>query len=698
MAKVWFRKIMLNKSIFIVVLTAAILEIAVCNYRTWQMKGWKPYDMMEDNSFQLKDGQHYDLSQDSIIAPFRKDDWCDVTAFEREDGMRVENLYLLCRYLDSDGQPVGESYVKVYIKIRDDGNELSYQLPDRTIASEIERTQYNRLNPSGRLKGLELTFSRPQPDIGAVEILECQFNCPLPLQLSAVRFLFLLFFILLLYYLRPGSPIYQIKFEDCFHGKKAAVILVMAFCMVFSFFFANVNPQYSIENYRVQYHDLAEALLDGHVYLKEEPSEELKGMRNPYDTRLRDMTVEQWNLDWAYFNGKYYVYFGIVPVLINFLPYYVLTGRHLPVPVSVSFFGFFYILGCFVFLWSLFKRFFGKAPFVYYLYSSSMLLFCSGMFYAFRGPAFYGLPILAAAAFSIWGLWFWQSAAADKDGSVAKVMIGSFCIALTAGCRPQFLIVSTVALLIFKDFIFDKKYLFSKKGYKFLAALMCPAAVVAVGIMFYNFIRFGSVLDFGANYNLTSNDMTQRGWHLDRTVLGFFTYLFEPSKFSAVFPFVLDSVMPGESQIPYTNYMGITIFEGNFGGIVFNHPILFLPFMVLPVRKYCKKYVYRLSVFFTCSTMVILFMDTQMAGLVGRYLMDFGWMFCLAAIFMMASVEENSSDRTLKLFVRIGVLVSIFWGFLYEFLLAFNIHTNSALQEFCPDFYYKVQSAVEFWL
>lgn len=697
MTKVWFRRIIHHKSIFFIVLTAVILEVAVCNYRTWQMKDWKPYDMIENNSFQLKDGQHYDLSQSAIIAPFRKDGWCDVTAFDRRDGMRAENLYLLCRYLDSNGRPLEESYVEVSIKIRDDGNELSYQLPDRTIVSKIERTQYNRLNPSGSLKGLELAFSRTQPDIGAVEILECQFNCPVPLQLSAVRFLFLLLFILLLYYLRPGSPVYLIKFEDCFRWKKTAVILVMAFCMVFSAFFANVNPQYSIENYRVQYHELTEALLDGHVYLNEEPSEELKAMGNPYDTHLRDMTVERWNLDWAYYNGKYYVYFGIVPVLVNFLPYYVLTGRHLPVPVSVSFFGFFYILGCFVFLWSLFKRFFGKAPFVYYFYSSSMLLFCSGMFYAFRGPAFYGLPILAAAAFSIWGLWFWQSAA-DQNGSVIRVMFGSFCIALTAGCRPQFLIVSVSALLLFKDFIFDKKYLFSKKGYKFFAALICPAAIIAAGIMFYNFIRFGSVFDFGANYNLTTNDMTQRGWHVDRTMLGFFTYLFEPAKLSAVFPFILDSVVPGESRIAYTNYMGITIFEGNFGGIVFNHPILILPFIMLLIRKYCKKRVYMLSTFFTCSAVVILFMNTQMAGLVGRYLMDFGWMLCLAAILLMSSVEENSCDRTLKIFMRTGVLVSIFWGFLYEFLLAFNIHTNSVMREFCPDFYYKVQSAVEFWL
>lgn len=30
--------------------------------------------------------------------------------------------------------------------------------------------------------------------------------------------------------------------------------------------------------------------------------------------------------------------------------------------------------------------------------------------------------------------------------------------------------------------------------------------------MWYNAARFGSPFDFGANYNLTSNDMTRRGF------------------------------------------------------------------------------------------------------------------------------------------------------------------------------------------
>ena len=56
--------------------------------------------------------------------------------------------------------------------------------------------------------------------------------------------------------------------------------------------------------------------------------------------------------------------------------------------------------------------------------------------------------------------------------------------------------------------------------------------------MYYNAIRFGSPFDFGATYNLTSNDMTRRGFVLERIPLGIFEYVFQPITVSGAFPFM----------------------------------------------------------------------------------------------------------------------------------------------------------------
>lgn len=190
-------------------LIAFFIEIGICNFRTWESISWNPSDLIAMDAFLLKDGQYTSFSDNtSVIAPFREDGWCDVTAYS--GNMHVKNVYLLCRYLDSSNQPIDNSFVTVYMKIRDEGNELGYQAPDRVIVPEITRTQYNRLNPNGNLKGLELTFLKPDyKDVCAVEIQKCVFNKTVPLHISGIRFIILSSLILCVFYLRPGSSIWS---------------------------------------------------------------------------------------------------------------------------------------------------------------------------------------------------------------------------------------------------------------------------------------------------------------------------------------------------------------------------------------------------------------------------------------------------------------------------------------------------------
>ena len=59
-----------------------------------------------------------------------------------------------------------------------------------------------------------------------------------------------------------------------------------------------------------------------------------KDMEDPYDKGARDElqkeTGEPYLFDVAYHDGHYYVYFGVVPVLVFYLPFYLLTGVEFP--------------------------------------------------------------------------------------------------------------------------------------------------------------------------------------------------------------------------------------------------------------------------------------------------------------------------------------------------------------------------------
>lgn len=86
--------------------------------------------------------------------------------------------------------------------------------------------------------------------------------------------------------------------------------------------------------HHAQYQELAEALSEGKVSVGD-AEEALLAMKNPYDTIALQAAGIGYRADYAYYNGKYYVYFGIVPVLLLYLPYYLLTGGALQNYVAV---------------------------------------------------------------------------------------------------------------------------------------------------------------------------------------------------------------------------------------------------------------------------------------------------------------------------------------------------------------------------
>lgn len=83
-----------------------------------------------------------------------------------------------------------------------------------------------------------------------------------------------------------------------------------------------------------QYARLANALLHGHTYLNLPVSPGLKALKNPYSLSARLAIGKQGQFsfwDHAFYHGKYYCYYGIIPALIFFVPYQFLTGHYMTV-------------------------------------------------------------------------------------------------------------------------------------------------------------------------------------------------------------------------------------------------------------------------------------------------------------------------------------------------------------------------------
>ena len=208
--------------------------------------------------------------------------------------------------------------------------------------------------------------------------------------------------------------------------------------------------------------------------------------------------------------------------------------------------------------------------------------------------------------------------------------------------------------------------------------------------MYYNFIRFGSPFDFGSAYNLTTNDVTRRGFSIGRTGLGIFTYLFQTPSFNATFPFI-------ESVSIETNYIGKTIYENCFGGLITSLPLLWFGFALPKVKKVLKeKKLLSLTIVLFVVGLALVIADTQAGGLLQRYYSDFGYIFFLGAILVIYSLFEKSANTELSNTLKSLVFISAFLSIFYTISLAFSI-SDVTIDTENPTFFGTVRHLVEFW-
>lgn len=442
--------------------------------------------------------------------------------------------------------------------------------------------------------------------------------------------------------------------------------------------------------HHAQYQELAEALSEGKVSVGD-AEEALLAMKNPYDTIALQAAGIGYRADYAYHNGKYYVYFGIVPVLLLYLPYYLLTGGALQNYVAVFVFFAGFIIAAAGFVYELMKRYFKEQPFYLWAVGTGMLVGSYSMFYLLIRPDLYHVPIVASAMFATGGLWLYLAGLNRPKKAVGLYAFGSFCMALTAGCRPQFILFAALAVVLFWERVFVKRELFSKKGWRQTAALVVPYVLIAAGLMAYNALRFGSPFDFGASYSMTSNDMTHRGMNLERILYGIWYFLFEPMQLEGKFPYL-------QSASIATDYLGKLVTESWFGGIFACSMLTWGIFLLGRLKK--NGVLSKELTWFCCvslaAALVIGCVDANGAGILIRYGCDVSFGIFLAAV--VAVLGAAKAARQKKVYgLYVGWLkAAIFFQAAVLFLILVNKDGSINLQTGNPALYETIRAALRF--
>ena len=703
----------LAKSILAILAVALLLETFLFNLNFFTSAGYNSISLNDKLNLQETTDEQYKLTAVNHTLEFSN------------LNTEVHNIWLNFDYR----QPAQELTVK--IQFTDDAHhtyfdstEYTVGVPDVAVSTLSDQSEYINLNTTGLVDNLRIEVTGENVSY-PIKLSDIVLNAHHPFDFNAGRFLATAGILLLAFAFRPRSAIYRIHIVDEPRKSKAAIIatVVIEVWLMATFLFMGSNlvgvatqgynsgswDGHSIVNtFEVggdnaqQYAELAKAMAHGQLYLEEEPPQWLQDMADPYDKGARDEaqkeTGEPYLFDVAYHDGHYYVYFGVVPAVLFYLPFYLLTGANFPTAIGVLIACVAFVLGCSALLDRFARYHFKRVSLGLYLLLQIPLVTCCGILYLLKFPTFYSLPIMLGLAFSVWGLYFWmrgRASAARSAGPEKWYLAGSLCMALVVGCRPQLVVLSLLAFPLFWRAYITERRLFSPRGAREFACLVAPYAVVAAGLMGYNYARFGSLTDFGANYNLTVNDMTKRGWNLGRLAPALFAYFLQPPCVTGVFPYV--------QPAPFdTTYMGQTIKEVTFGGILACLPVLWvLPFakriLTLRMRQRSTRTIMGVIVVLLASGVIVALLDAQMAGILQRYFADFSFMFLAAVVLLAFIVNENLPPGSMaqNLLMKV-LLVLVAVSVLYSVLVCFVPETGW-YSDVYPWAYQDVIETAQFW-
>lgn len=466
-------------------------------------------------------------------------------------------------------------------------------------------------------------------------------------------------------------------------GIAAACMMVLAVCISFvDCRYLGITPEgwtvdgsvpvwYS-EDAEPEYDELADALLNGSFTLRETPPEWLSQMDDPYDPDARDamqeQTGERYRWDAAYFDGQYYVYFGVVPCLIFFVPYHLITGG-MPLPTGIPvLIGVLFYIAAFasILVFSARERY-PRARIGTMVWALIGGLSVSGLLYALVSASLYQIPVTTALAFAAWGFYFWLRAhCEDRTGFY---LAGAVCVALIIGCRPLLACIAVFGLFPLATLL---KRPTTRGKAQALCALIVPFVIVCAAIGWYNFARFGSPLDFGSSYNLTAVNVRNHGFDLIRIPVGLYNYLLQPPFITDAYPF-LHPVDLGAA------WSGGNYVEAMVGGLFATFPFLWFIFVMIPLRHHSRSTATVL--FGSVFAVALAMLDAEVGGMCGRYQMDFAFLLAIAAVCAVAAASDAAwgEDRMrLRAFLRFSVPATVLLALAFNGLLLLFLTTEAS--------------------
>ena len=594
-----------------------------------------------------------------------------------------------------------DSFVTVTYYIFDENNltNASSARSDKIAIGAAQRHVKTYINSMGNAGCVGMQFDEIPCDL---EVSRVVINPEYEFSFNSLRFAFV-FILLALAVVFKNKTGRQLRDEMTF-GQ--AALLSCAVCCFTSAVFAVLCMTGEYDNYIVYplegdveyyqpYIQQFDAFMKGQLHLDVAVSPELIALENPYSPDARDGI--NYLYDRAFFEGRYYSYFGIAPILTVYYPFYLLTGA---LPVDSVVMGIFSVavalfLPLAVIEWAKLRDK-GMRPWLAAVcavgayFSSAVLLIQRGRM------SFYYIASLAGMAFVAAFAFFVLKAFSAKKKAVRIVFMLLAGVSFGLGFLSRINSVLSAAIIIAAFvIIYFIQSIKTKQIPAFIAEMAALALPVAAAIgfsLYYNHIRFGDILQFGSSYQLTIMNASLYKLTAGGLFNSLFYYFVQPFVASDRFPYI---------QLAYHHFadFGRNIYtDSNFG--VFAFPfmlsLLFSP-VIFRSRKVARNGKILLSVSLV-SFVITAFLDFCMGGVIFRYTADITLPAALVSAVILLEicrlVQENHADNVSRIAKKSVVMLTASTVLIS---LSASLMLNGNLAVYDPDIYLAIKEFFVFW-
>lgn len=510
------------------------------------------------------------------------------------------------------------------------------------------------------------------------------------MNISFIRII-LFFFISLLLLKVNNKSIYNIQYnKNSKIQNNIFLMILLEFCVIISSYILiqTNNNSFWVSKDNINKSDSllmqTEAIINGQIKLMEEPSDELKEMENPYDNIKRDDDNVEFLYDVAYYNGNYYNYFGIAPIITSILPFRLLTGGY----THQYIYNMFYMLIAILALYSLYKKLINKyiknISLVNFYLGFYAILFASNILTLLRG-AKYDTVVTSGIAFLLISLNLAISIYENNKFKNIKLVLLGITTALIVLSKPNLIIYY---LLIAFFYLIGLSKQNKKEIIKNLLFTTIPLGLLAIFQMILNYIRFNNILEFGAKYQLTGFNMSAcMSITFGKIYAGILEYIFKtPTIKPLEFPFVFINTN--------TNVLSINeiCYENRLYGLI-ALPILYAFFLKKFIIKNTQNKEFSIFINLCIITSIIsIILNSCFGGICETYSIDFKLILSIGAILLLLKwVELKNNDDINKIFFILTITTILL-------MIPISLTTeNNFLENFASNTTVFLKNIFEFW-